>query len=445
MIISNFRIRIIFRVILLAITIFVFSYLGFNDASIPAELLLLAFLIYQVFALIRDTETVVKIMTRFFDSIRYSDFTRTVTSKGLGSAFDELNKSYNEVMNEFIKARKEKEENFRYMQTIVQHIGIGLISFFPDGEVNLINNAAKKLLKISSLRNIKTLESINKKLVEELFEIKAGKRSLIKFVYNNDFYQLILFATEFKMQEKIYKFVSIQNIMSELEEKEMEAWQKLISVLTHEIMNSITPISSISQTLNGLVNQKELNDETLDDIKAGMEIIHRRSEGLIEFVNNYRSISKIPVANFSIVQVKNLFADVAKLMEKQLQEKGIDFKYHIEPESLELTIDQKLIEQVLINLLLNAIDAVKEKANPVIELSANMGERGCPVIQVKDNGVGILEEVQEKIFIPFFTTKSNGSGIGLSLAKQIMKQHSGNIRFVSNPDEGTTFTLYFNM
>lgn len=431
--------------LLLAVTIFVLSYLYFNNISIPAELLLLAFLMYQVFALIRDTESVVKIMTRFFDSIRYSDFTRTVTSKGLGSAFDELNKSYNEVMNEFIKARKEKEENFRYMQTIVQHIGIGLISFFPDGEVNLINNAAKKLLKISSLRNIKTLESINKKLVEELFEIKAGKKSLIKFVYNNDFYQLILFATEFKMQEKIYKFVSIQNIMSELEEKEMEAWQKLISVLTHEIMNSITPISSISQTLNGLVNQKELNEETLDDIKAGMETIHRRSEGLIEFVNNYRSISKIPVANFSIVQVKNLFADVAKLMERNLQEKGVDFKYHIEPKSLELTIDQKLIEQVLINLLLNAIDAVKEKANPVIELNASMGERGCPVIQVNDNGIGILEEVQEKIFIPFFTTKSNGSGIGLSLAKQIMKQHSGNIRFVSNPDEGTTFTLYFNM
>ncbi len=445
MIISNFRIRIIFRVVLLAATILVLSYLYFNDISIPAELLLLTFITYQIFALIRDAESVVKIMTRFFDSIRYSDFTRTATSKGLGSAFDELNKSYNEVMNEFIKARKEKEENFRYMQTIVQHIGIGLISFFPDGEVNLINNAAKKLLKISSLRNIKALESINKKLVDELFEIKAGKKSLIKFVHNNDFYQLMLFATEFKMQEKIYKFVSIQNIMSELEEKEMEAWQKLISVLTHEIMNSITPISSIAQTLNGLVNQKELNNDTLDDIKVGMETIHRRSEGLIEFVNNYRSISKIPVANFSIVQVKNLFADVAKLMERNLQEKGVDFKYHIEPESLELTIDHKLIEQVLINLLLNAIDAVKEKEKPVIKLSASMGERGCPVIQVKDNGVGILEEVQEKIFIPFFTTKSNGSGIGLSLAKQIMKQHSGNIRFVSNPDEGTTFTLFFNM
>ena len=442
---KNFRIRILIRVSLLVSAIFLLSYFLYRETTFLVEVILLALIIYQVYALIKDSESVVKIMTRFVDSIRYSDFTQTSTSRGLGSAFDELNKSYNEVMNEFIKARKEKEENFRYMQTIVQHIGIGLISFFPDGEVNLINNAAKKLFKINNLRNVKALESINKKLVNELLSIKAGKKSLIKFVYNNDFYQLMLFATEFKMNEKIYKFVSIQNIMSELEEKEMEAWQKLISVLTHEIMNSITPISSISQTLNGLVNQKELSEETLDDIKIGMETIHRRSEGLIEFVNNYRSISKIPVANFSIVQVKNLFANISMLMEKQIKEKGIEFKVSVEPQTLELTLDQKLIEQVLINLLLNAIDAVKDKDNAVIELNANMGERGCPVINIKDNGIGILEEVQEKIFIPFFTTKSNGSGIGLSLAKQIMKQHSGNIRFVSNPDEGTTFTLYFNM
>jgi nitrogen fixation/metabolism regulation signal transduction histidine kinase len=445
MLTNNFRIRILLRVLLLVLTILVLSFLYFKDVSLLAVILLLLLLVYQVYALIRDAEAVVKIMTRFFDSIRYSDFTRTITSKGLGQAFDELNKSYNEVMSEFIKARKEKEENYRYMQTIVQHIGIGLISFFPDGEVNLINNAAKKLFKINNLRNVKALESINKKLVDELLSIKAGKKSLIKFVHNNDFYQLMLFATEFKMNEKIYKFVSIQNIMSELEEKEMEAWQKLISVLTHEIMNSITPISSISQTLNGLINQKELTADNLEDVKVGMETIHRRSEGLIEFVNNYRSISKIPVANFSIAQVKDLFANISMLMEKQIKEKGIEFKVSVEPQTLELTLDQKLIEQVLINLLLNAIDAVKDKANPVIEMNADMGERGCPVINIKDNGVGILEDVQEKIFIPFFTTKSNGSGIGLSLAKQIMKQHSGNIRFVSNPDEGTTFTLYFNM
>jgi signal transduction histidine kinase len=209
-------------------------------------------------------------------------------------------------------------------------------------------------------------------------------------------------------------------------------------------MNSITPISSLSQTIEGLLKSEGQDEENLKDIKIGIHTIHKRSEGLIEFVNNYRKLTKIPMPDYSIIRVSKLFLQIEKLLERKLAVNNILFRSSIEPESLELTIDEKLIEQVLLNLLINSIEAVRETENPEIELRAIMGEGGQILIKIKDNGSGILEDVQDKIFIPFFTTKESGSGIGLSLARQIMRQHNGTIRVFSRPDECTIFTLVFN-
>ncbi|MGE5353123.1 MAG: sensor histidine kinase, partial [Acidobacteriota bacterium] len=214
--------------------------------------------------------------------------------------------------------------------------------------------------------------------------------------------------------------------------------------LTHEIMNSITPISSLSQTIEGLLNVEVQDEESLGDIKTGLHTIHKRSEGLIEFVNNYRRLTRIPMPDYSIVRICRLFIQIEKLLEGKLAGGNISFRSSVEPESLELTIDEKLIEQVLLNLIINSIEAVKETKDPEIELRAVMGEGGQILVHVKDNGSGILEDVQDKIFIPFFTTKESGSGIGLSLARQIMRQHNGMIRVYSKPDECTVFTLVFN-
>lgn len=446
MTINRFRLNITLRILVLLLTASVFIFLIVKTQFYILIAALTLVIAYQIYSVVIYVERLAGDLKRFLESIRYSDFSQSFVSRGQGGVFNDLNESFTRVIDEFRKARQEKEESYRYLQTIVQHIGTGLITYDSIGEVSIINNAAKKLLKISSLKNIASLSGVSLTLVETLYNIKSGEKALVKVVDNNELLQLSITATEFRMNDRSYKMVTIANIQSELEEKEMEAWQKLIRVLTHEIMNSITPISSIAQTTNNLLhgyNPGSENIEDFEDIKLAIQTIQRRSEGLIHFVNNYRSLTKIPKPNFSIVPIENLFAQINKLMKDQLKGSGIEFKCSVNPKTLELTIDPSMIEQVLINLIVNSIHALKGRPDPKIEMKACLEERGRTIIQVKDNGAGMLEEVQEKIFIPFFTTKKEGSGIGLSLSRQIMRQHGGNIQVQSRIDVGTVFTLFF--
>jgi two-component system, NtrC family, nitrogen regulation sensor histidine kinase NtrY len=351
-------------------------------------------------------------------------------------------------MLKFQKTRSEKEEHYRYLQTVMQHVGVGLISYNLGGKVEFINNAAKKILNISYLNNIEMLNSVTKGLGTSLLTIKAGEKSTLKIADENELIQLIVYATEFKMRDQLYTLISLQNIQSELEEKEMESWQKLIRVLTHEIMNSITPISSLAATVNYMLEKEDnpadgVKDETINDIKIAVNTIQKRSEGLLHFVDDYRNLTKIPKPNFEIFPVKNLFERIEKLMENKLNENKISFSTSIEPASLEVTADPELIEQVLINLLINSIQALSEINNPKINLAAYLDDRGKITLRITDNGPGISDELQEKIFIPFFSTKKNGSGIGLSLSRQIMRSHGGSIRISSYPNKETVFTLKF--
>jgi len=317
--------------------------------------------------------------------------------------------------------------------------------------VELFNTAAKKILKIPRLKNIKSLECLSKDLVTTLFNLKPREKVLIKIENENELLHLALYATEFKLSGQKYSLVSIQNIHSELEEKELEAWQKLIRVLTHEIMNSLTPIVSLASTLNELIHEsyqnqnikEELHPEYVKDIDQALNTIKKRSEGLLHFVNAYRNLTLIPKPKFQIFSIKDLFFRVEKLMEQNLKNKAINFETKVEPESLELTGDPELIEQVLINLLLNSLQAVKEVKNSWIKLEAYLDERGRIIIQVKDNGPGIPEKNIEKVFIPFFSTKEGGSGIGLSLSRQIMRLHNGTIGVHSKQNVETVFTLRF--
>ena len=332
-------------------------------------------------------------------------------------------------------------------------MGVGLICFQPNGEVELINTAALRLLKTVRLKNINELESFSKDLVDNMLRLQAGGKEMVKVEHNGEKLHLAIYATELRMRGNKFTLVSIQNIQSELEEKEMEAWQNLVRVLTHEIMNSITPISSLASTANELLKPAadsgaenfadEIAPGALRDIHEAVQTIEKRSEGLLHFVENYRKITRIPKPNFQIVPVAELFERVHNLLRAQMDEVKIEVSIHMEQETLELTADRELVEQVLINLLLNAIQALESQADARIELNAKMDGSGRPLIQVKDNGPGILEEVQEKIFIPFFTTRQEGSGIGLSLARQIMRLHRGTISVQSKPGVDTIFTLKF--
>jgi len=443
---KNFRLNLIFRILLITVSIFLLFYFYFKLNLLAVLLVILLLIFYQVFSLIKFVDKTNKDLTRFFQSIKYSDFSQTFSNQNFGESFDDLRNEFNNVINKFRKTRSEKEEQSRYFQTIVQHIGIGLITFTADGKVKLINNAAKRILKISYLKNISALDKIENDFSRKIFRLKSGEKITLKIIVNNELVQLLIYATEFKLQGHNYTLVSLQNIQSELDEKEIESWQKLIRVLTHEIMNSITPITSLAATANTLLDKNSstiLDKETTEDVKSAVETIHKRSEGLLHFVEKYRTLTKIPRPNFNIFPIANLFENITKLMEKELNEKKIRFATSVKPETLELTADQGMIEQVLLNLIINSIQALSKIENSKIELTAELTSKGKVLIKVIDNGIGISKEVQEKIFIPFFTTKTNGSGIGLSLSKQIIFSHGGNISVSSKNRSGSVFTLSF--
>ena len=450
MIHRNFKFQITLRILFLASFIYVFFFLLLNSELYVTLIIVAALIIYQVFSLIRFVDTTNRRLSRFLQAIRHADFSQSFSSLGLGSSFRELNESFAEVIRDFQQIREEKEEHYRYLQTVVEHVGIGLIAFYKNGEVELINRAAKRLLRVPRLRNISSLEILSKDLVKTLFNLKAGGRSLVKVHDGNDFLQLAIYSTEFRIRNQMITLVSLQNIQSELEEKEMEAWQKLIRVLTHEIMNSVTPISSLASTVNELLldmnpnsaHQQE-SEEQLQDVRDAVHTIQRRSEGLLRFVESYRSLTRLPNPKFKTFKINDLFDRVRKLLENQIKEEKIQFEIFVKPDSLELIADSELIEQVLINLLKNGVEAISVRENGRIELKGFMDEYGRVIIQVIDNGIGINKEAREKIFIPFFTTKKSGSGIGLSLSRQIMRLHKGNISVSSEPNQGSCFTLRF--
>ena len=451
MVYKRFRIVCITRVILLVGSIYLFLHLLLKT-QLYATLLIVAILaIYQIYALIAYVDKTNRDLSRFLHAIKHTDFSQSFTGTGLGSSFRELNAAFSDVIEQFRKARSEKEVHYRYLQTVVQHVGIGLISFKPDGEVGLINTAAKRLLRVTHLKNIASLQSSYPRLVETLPCMKSGERALIKTEDKNEPQQLAIFATELKLREQRFTLVSLQNIQSELEEKEMEAWQNLIRVLTHEIMNSVTPIASLASTVNKLLVDahggpkigEQIGPEIVSDIREASDTIQKRSDGLLHFVEAYRRLTKIPKPEFGIVPVAQLFNQVQQLMRSQISENAVSFRARVEPESLELTADPRLIEQVLINLLLNALQAVHQRPDAAIELAARLDERSRVLIQVIDNGPGIIPEVLDKIFIPFFTTKQDGSGIGLSLSRQIMRLHRGAIHASSVPGVRTEMTLRF--
>lgn len=409
------------------------------------------FALAQIGSLIHYVERTNRKLTQFLESIRHSDFSSSFSDRGLGRSFEGLNRAFNEVIREFRKNRAEKEEHYNYLLTVVQHVSIGIIAFRKDGKVDIINNAVKRLLRISNLKQIQDLATVKQELPGLLLNMKAGEKQLIKLVVEDELQQLSVYATEFRMRGEEFLLVSLQNISSELEEKEIESWQKLIRVLTHEIMNSITPISSLASTVQDILIEesddnfciRKLDEDDVESIQQALSTISSRSQGLLTFVETYRNLTRIPRPNFRYFQVRELFDRAHVLLKPKMDKYGIVCNARLFPEELMITADPDLIDQVVINLLLNAIDAVKETLSPEIAVTASINANGRVSIDFADNGSGIKPDILDKVFMPFFTSKKEGSGIGLSLSRQIMHLHKGTISVKSKPGEGAVFTLVF--
>jgi len=445
----RYRIQILYRLVALAATVVAGVWLYGAIAAPVAPVALLVLLgVWQVWALIRYTERTPRELLRFLEAIRYDDLSLAVSAQGRGPLFEAIADRFAEVTEAFRRLRTEREEQAQYLQTVVRHVGIALIAFRSDGEVALLNTAAKRLLGVPRLRNIDGLGALSPRLAQMLPTLQNGDRTLVRVERGDRTLDLAVDATHFRLAGEPHVLVSLQDIRSELEEKEMEAWQQLTRVLTHEIVNSVAPIASLAATANQLLHRDDTEVSgdgapPLADAREALQTIERRSQGLIHFVESYRSLTKIPKPTFKLFPVADLFGNVQTLLRTSLREKGVALDVQIVPETLELAADEELIEQVLINLLLNAMQALEGQADARITLRARIGDAGRAVIEVHDNGPGILPEVRERIFVPFFTTKQSGSGIGLSLSRQILRLHGGTLTVRSEPGVETVFVLRF--
>ena len=453
MVYNRFRLRVLWRfVLLLAVTggfWFVLLYQHWYITAFCLFLVLLG-LLYDLFNYLEKTN---RELVRFFSAIRYEDFTQRFPTENKSGSFADLYQELNNTIAAFQRIKADKEANHLYLQNLVAHMRIGIITFNSAGEVNLMNQAAKDLLQVPHLTRIQGLQRVSPELVEAIETLENEESKLVVLTSPEEQQLLTVKASTFRLQGQTLKIISLQNIRSEMEEKELDAWQKLIRVLSHEIMNSITPVISLTNSIGTLVEAELLNreeneepdEEVIQDIRTGLQTIEKRSEGLLHFVEKYRKLTRIPKPRLQNLDLNELLAGIQQLLQREFRESGVDLQVRLPNTPLFISADGDMIEQVIINLAKNAMEACQECPAPQVEIKAyaDAQENNRPKIEIKDNGKGIPQEILDQIFVPFYTTKRNGSGIGLSLSRQIMRLHKGSLR-VSNTAPGQTiFTLVF--
>ena len=393
----------------------------------------------QVPLFVRSVEQPVRDLVRFLEGIRNDDLSVSFTT-GRGPLLDAVRTALADVVEAFRRVRSEREEQAQYLQTVVRHVGVALVAVRDDGHVALFNEAAGRLLGVRAPRSLPALAARRPALADALRADRAGGRSLVDVERDDRDLTLVVQTTRFQLGGALYTLASLQDIRPELEEKEIDAWQQLTRVLTHEIMNSVAPIASLAATAADLLGDGPSEAARASALEA-LGVIQRRCDGLVHFVEAYRSASRLPRPAFRIVGAAGLLGDVTTLVRAATP--ALALRFRVDPPGLELVADPDLLEQALVNVLLNAVQALDSTAEGRVEVTARMGPAGRPVIEVTDNGPGLSPELRERIFVPFFTTKPGGSGLGLGLSRQIMRLHGGTLTAHSVPDVSTTFTLRF--
>ena len=386
-------------------------------------------------------------LNQFVESVHYRDFSRNFDVKHAPEDIKPLRKGFNEINSTFKIISKEKETQYQYLQKILELVDTGILSYKESsGEVVWMNESLKKMLQLPYLKTIHSLSKRDEELYRQITSLKPGESKIATVHLEKSSFKILLSSTAFQTDGEKYFLIAFQNVNEALDETESKAWQKLLSVMTHEIMNSVAPISSLANTLKNRMQESrnELSSNiSMDDLELGIDTIKRRSEGLLKFAETYRNLNKITQLNLQKIYVRDLFENINQLMQPTLDQKKIELEIILKDTNLSIEADNNLIEQVLINLVVNSIEAVKDTSEPRIVLCAYSEPNERVIIKVGDNGAGMSDEVLEKIFIPFFSTKKSGSGIGLSLCKQIMMLHKGNVQVQSVEGKGTGVSLLF--
>jgi len=447
---NNFRLQILIRVAILVGMVFITIWSLVNTGWQVTPLVFGLLTILSIYHLIHYVEKTNRELTTFLEFIYHHDFSVNISNWGKGRVFTDLGSAYKLLTNEYQRLNLEKEAHYQYLESVIEHISVALVCLDAEGSVVLMNQQAKKLFKAPYLPGTKSFRRIDNNLPEILQRLVDGERHLINIKIEDEVLQLVLYATEFNLLGHYYKLVSFQNIRDELEQREIDSWQKLIRVLTHEIMNSVTPIMSLTSVIKDMLlphgdNQlQSLTASENSDLLRSIKSIESRSKGLMSFVQSYSNLTNLPSPVFSTIKVSTLFNQVSTIMLPQLENNGIRFEITYVDTNLSIRADPQMIEQVLINLIKNAMEALTDSEDPCIRLNAFLSRQGKVLLQVIDNGPGIDPANLENIFIPFFTTKRDGSGIGLSISRQIMYSNKGLLSVKTSPGRGCTFNLRFN-
>ncbi len=464
MVFKSFTNLLLLRVSLLTLTLLLFSTVVVNTDFYVVTFLLISCAGGQVFELIRWMSKTNHELSRFIEAIKYQDFSQRFHPQDHlpeknSANFESLSVIFQQVMQHIQVDRQQQEERLRYLDALIAHIPVAIISIDQHQLLKIHNNAARHLLGDSLLSKVSDLECFGESFVDQLSQLQPGETQLVTFQSQGMERQLTVVASQIVIGSMSETVISLQDIQSELDRVQLKSWQDLVRVLTHEIMNSITPISSLSKTVSSLAGDahsqmlsgENINRiaEDLTDVSQAADTVAKRSEGLMQFVQSYRSLTAMPEPKLQSIRVRELFQRIETLLTDEWQKSAITLIVDLPTERLEIQADVDLIEQVLLNLLQNAQQALLEEKGenniekPQVMLSGKVHHRGYVMIEVADNGLGISDDIINEIFVPFFTTKKQGSGVGLALSRQIMLAHGGNISVGKASQGGAKFVLIF--
>jgi nitrogen fixation/metabolism regulation signal transduction histidine kinase len=446
---NRFSAVIVFRIILIVLSALLLVSVVKKPERFFTAAALIILIIIQIGSLLYYVNKTNRQLARFLLSMKSGDTSVKFSSAYTEKMFRGLTRSFDDIIAEIQLNKLETGSRLNYHLDLLENLNTGIISVDDNGYIDLFNKMARHYLGTGCIRSITVLEGFQPDVVRVFNALKPGESETVRIVRDGEMMHLLIEAAYVKMMNKQIRIFSLQDIRNELEENELESWQKLIRVLTHEIMNNVTPLTTLAATIRNIMQESHAPDdkgilsaENVEDIRMSAMLIEERSRGLISFIKHYRDLTRLPEPSFEKVHVKSLFQDIKLLLREQIEQKGISLNWKTETENLSVTADEKLIRMVMINLVKNAAEALDSTADPIILLDAYQ-ERNRTILRISDNGPGIPKEMQEKIFVPFFTTKESGSGIGLSFSRQVMRLHHGKLNFHDRPEKGAVFTLEF--
>jgi two-component system nitrogen regulation sensor histidine kinase NtrY len=447
---KQFNIQISLRIAGLLVSMLLLALGIVSEVRSPLLLFLLIIIVLLVASLIRFINHTNRELESFLAGLRFGDFQQTYTIAHLGPSFQSLEKMLHDTVGKFKSLRIEKQKQAIYNQTLIQHIPIPFFVVHGDGRVEVLNNATRRTFNVADITNTGELIRFGASFQRDVLQIQPGEALLTTIELSGTQEYFTLAATQLISSGKSHKLVSLQNVQSQIDATELATWQNLLRVTSHEILNSLAPVSSCAQTAKTLVDEVIRNDihdeslaEDLHDIQESLDTVLRRSEGLTRFIKSYRQLSRMPPPDKARILVSQYFQHIQTLVQDELARKDIQLDFHYKPNNVSLLADKDMLDQIVINLIRNASDALAETPAANIMVSAHIDNKQRTVLEVNDNGPGIPDDLAEQIFMPFFTTKKQGSGIGLALVRYIMLSHGGTAIYAPNPERGSSFRLIF--